>query len=97
MSLIITYNKKDISIHQALWFLQNFDFMSFSDKFQTIKLHDIIEASEKQVFNTDIADVDAEDVEGKLDLDDDVGVTADLNNKCNKVNINTKTVMKYDN
>ena len=71
--------------------------MSFSDKFQTIKLHDIIEASEKQVFNTDIADVDAEDVEGKLDIDDDVGVTADLNNKCNKVNINTKTVMKYDN
>ena len=67
--------------------------MSFSDKFQTIKLHDIIEASEKQIFNSDITDVDQEDVEGKLELDD-VGVSSDMNDKVNKVDIKTKTVTK---
>ena len=67
--------------------------MSFSDKFQTIKLHDIIEASEKQIFNSDITDVDQEDVEGKLELDD-VGVSSDMNDKVKKVDIKTKTVTK---
>ena len=46
MSLIITYNKKDISIHQCLWALQGFDFMTFSDKFQTINLHEILSLSD---------------------------------------------------
>ena len=42
MSLLISYNKKDVSIHQALWNLQGFDFMTFSDKFQSINLHEIL-------------------------------------------------------
>jgi hypothetical protein len=45
MSLIISYNKKDVSIHQALWYLQDFDFMDFSDKFQRIDISPIVEAS----------------------------------------------------
>ena len=46
MSLIITQNKKDISIHQALWYLQDFDFMDFSDKFKRVDISPIVEASE---------------------------------------------------
>ena len=48
MSLLISQNKKDVSIHQALWNLQGFDFMSFSDKFQKINLKQILDLLPKE-------------------------------------------------
>ena len=42
ISLAIKYNKKDVSLHQATWKLQDFYFMECSDKFETLNLRNAI-------------------------------------------------------
>jgi hypothetical protein len=83
MSLLIRLNKKDVSIHQAFWHLQDFDFMAFSDKFQRINLHEILKQINTNDYN--IEDEDEEDVlEGimmdRIDtmMDDDKKINANI-------------------
>ena len=42
MSLAIKHNTKSVTLHQAIWKLQNFKFMWFSDKFQRVNLYDYL-------------------------------------------------------
>lgn len=43
MSLVLRHNKKDITYNHAIWTLQKFDFMSFSDTFVTLNLNDVLD------------------------------------------------------
>ena len=42
MSLAIKANTKNVTLHQAIWKLQKFKFMQFSDKFQRVNLYDYL-------------------------------------------------------
>ena len=93
MSLLIRLNKKDVSIHQALWHLQDYEFMAFSDKFKKINLHDVLKHA-----NTEDIDVDVpneEEIEEKVNFDD-IDLVADENNKIKYAEID-KHVFKRDN
>ena len=93
MSLLIRLNKKDVSIHQALWHLQDQEFMAFSDKFKRINLHDVLKHA-----NTEDIDVDVpneEEIEEKVNFDD-IDLVADENNKIKYAEID-KHVFKRDN
>lgn len=85
MSLLISYNKKDVSIHQALWHLQGFDFMHFSDKFQTINIKDILNLQPSESYDHD-NDPENETVENKVNLDN-INTVSDVNNKVQSAEI----------
>lgn len=81
MSLIITQNKKDISIHQALWYLQDFDFMDFSDKFKRVDISPIVEASEIHDYKPEDEEFNENNKDqytGQFDMNEDLGV--EINN-----------------
>ena len=42
MSLVLRHNKKDITYNHAIWTLQKFDFMTFSDTFVKLNLHGVL-------------------------------------------------------
>ena len=42
MGLVLSQNKKDVAYHHAIWSLQDFEFMEFSDKFPKLNLYNIL-------------------------------------------------------
>ena len=94
MSLLISQNKKDVSIHQALWNLQGFDFMTFSDKFQTINLHEILNLHPDDQYDHN-NDPENETVEKNVDLKD-MNTVSNQNNRVQKIDVDM-SVLKKDN
>ena len=45
MGLVLKQSKKDVSYHHAIWKLQNFEFMKFSDKFPKLNLYKVIDVN----------------------------------------------------
>ena len=92
MSLVITYNKKDISIHQCLWALQGFDFMTFSDKFQTVNLQEILNLSGVDKYDP-TCDPENETNEENIDMDK-INTISDSDNKIKEFAIDMSKLKK---
>ena len=66
MGLVLKYNKKDVSYHQAIWKLQNFNFMTFSDKFPKLNIYKVIDSDKDHLEDEQ---PDENDAQFKSDLD----------------------------
>ena len=100
MGLVLSYNKKDVSYHQAIWSLQDYEFMEFSDKFQKLNLQSILNHDSDPLKENQDLNENPNDEEGIIEknfgLDDLIITTDNTNERVNDVYFKKPEILDLD-